>query len=448
MRRGIRQRLRATSNTFLASIYLAFWCDSSCAALAFLPAVARTDTIRRRGRLSLTIANNNEPPSRALIPEDNPYAPDVTAVSSLSGVRFSSVLNGLNRLYPPNELSLRNAKSRTDGYWPFIQKGQDPPQHLTYGEFDFYFFAELLDRTHSYCNNYSSFYNQQEQQQDESSSSTSDWTDKVFVDIGSGTGRLVLAAAALHPTWHKCRGIELLPTIHDAAQATLEKCFRQPQQQQLAFAEEIDETAPSSTTTFALGYNNSDSTAGVQEDCRQHPDGGGFLLPMAPIEFVCGSFEDPYIYVGDADCIFVFSTCMGEGLRSSLAQAIGRQCKPGTIVITTDYMLPLEGTVPPVENDDNRVPSGSFKLKLVEKKDGYCWLTNGASTAYIHQVVESLWQPGQQPLERPVPSIEDVAFETAMALESGQLTDTDAFLRGVSNNIIFHGLPDSFLPDA
>ena len=31
------------------------------------------------------------------------------------------------RLYPPSEYDMRNAKSRTDGYWPYISRKEEPP---------------------------------------------------------------------------------------------------------------------------------------------------------------------------------------------------------------------------------------------------------------------------------------------------------------------------------
>ena len=94
-------------------------------------------------------------------------------------------------------------------------------------------------------------------------------------------------------------------------------------------------------------------------------DGDDTVYPMAPIEFVCGSFTDPYIYFGDADIIFVFSSCMGSDIfQVGISHAIGRQCQPGTIVITTDYILPLHGYIP--SNDsDTRIPYGNFKFRLI-----------------------------------------------------------------------------------
>ena len=57
-----------------------------------------------------------------------------------------------------------------------------------------------------------------------------------------------------------------------------------------------------------------------------------------------------------------------------LGQAVGRQCKPGSIVITTDYMLPLVNTIPPIDGDYR---TGTYRLELAEKVDGWCWLTGG-----------------------------------------------------------------------
>jgi hypothetical protein len=361
---------------------------------AFLPVPVRTEG-KRSQRL------------HALNPEENPYGnPDA---KSVSGVRFASVLTGMHTLFPPQDLERRNALSRTDGYWPFIQKGQDPPKQFTYGEFDFYFFAQLLDRAHElYFDS------------DNSDSDNTDWQDKVFCDIGSGTGRLVLAAAGLHPSWRKCRGIELLPGLHKAAEDNLETCQK--------------------------GSDDDQETGGYTLVSSNEETGDEESLPLAPIQFTCGSFDDPYVYFGDADCVFVFSSCMSEDLMGSLSNSIGRQCKPGTIVITTEYMLDLEGQIDPVE-EDPRVPSGSYELQLVEKLDGWCWLTGGASTAFIHRVTKSLWKDGSGELKAPERSLEDVAFQVVTDLEAEKSTDTDSFKRGVYNNMVFHDVPESWRPD-
>ena len=183
---------------------------------------------------------------------------------------------------------------------------------------------------------------------------------------------------------------------------------------------------------------SSSDSQGISDDDAE-------MLCLAPIEFSCGSFEDPYEYIGDSDLIFVFSSCMSSEMMSSLSEAFGRQCKPGTIIITTDYSLPLSGDIGPLENDES-MPFGSYQLDLLESIDGYCWLTGGRSTAYIHRVVSSLWEEGVGRRTKPVIPLEEQAYRVAMAYESGELTDTNKFLREVRNTMIFNGLPESWLP--
>lgn len=276
-----------------------------------------------------------------LVPEGDPNADPNR--ESRAGVRYSEVLSGLNALFPPEDLEKRNAASRTDGYWSFIREGKDPPKQLTYGEFDFYFFADLLDKTIDYYNKCHDV-------------KITSWDGKVFADIGSGTGRLVFAAAGLLP-WKLCRGIEILPSIHKVAVENLEKC-------------ETPAVFSLAQPTFSLPALEPESTR----------------VPLTPIEFTCGSFSDPYTYFGDVDLIFVFSSLMTSDMMKDLSAAIGRQCKPGTIVITTEFPLPLEGTVGAVEGDPS-IPSGSYKLELLDRVDGFVWVTGGISTAYIHSVV-------------------------------------------------------------
>jgi hypothetical protein len=254
--------------------------------------------------------------------------------SPISGVRYSDVLDGLHALYPPTELEARTALSRKDGYWPYVREGIDPPESNTYGEFDFFFFSQLLDRAHGLWKTHNG-------------EAIADWSDKVFIDIGSGTGRLVAAAAALHPSWKACRGIELLPTIHESAVEALGLCG----------------TPPSLATP-------------------------GQQLSMAPVELVCGSFDDPHANLGDADLIFMFSSCLNPELLTQLSVAIGRECRPGTLIITTDYKLDLAGTVP--------TSSGGlavFQLEQVDEVNGWCWCTGGKSTAHIHRVTQSARGP-------------------------------------------------------
>jgi hypothetical protein len=126
----------------------------------------------------------------------------------------------------------------------------------------------------------------------------------------------------------------------------------------------VDETKENESQSYDVYMLPSSSdNQGISDDDAEK-------LSLAPIEFTCGSFEDPYEYIGDSDLIFVFSSCMSSEMMSSLSEAFGRQCKPGTIIITTDYSLPLSGEIDPLE-DDTSMPFGSYELELLESVDGY-----------------------------------------------------------------------------
>jgi hypothetical protein len=390
-------------------------------------------------------------------PLSNPTA------KSKSGVLYSSVYNGLNVLYPPSSYKARNAESRKDGYWPFMQQGLEPQTACVYGEFDFYFFAELLDRAHGL------FYDGHEGNQE---MPQPDWSNKVFVDLGSGTGRLVVGAAALHPGWKVCRGIELLEGIHILANDIVRSCSPERELGDGKAETEIKLEASLISTVrdadwldqlkHAFHPNDTDVTTNRSDadfSNEPGPDDGqtknrvSFLpnsdpslepLPLAPIELTLGSFEDPYIYFGDADCIFCFSTAMPDETLEIISKAIGQQCKKGTIVITTDYPLPLKGFVDPVE-DDPAVPHGSYQLEIIDQVEGWCWLVGGESTAYIHRVVESMWKEDASKMKIPI-SLEDQAYKVVKALESGELTDYKRFALNVHNDMVFNGLPESWLP--
>lgn len=47
----------------------------------------------------------------------------------------------------------------------------------------------------------------------------------MFGDVGSGCGRLVVAQALTWP-WRACRGVEIVPSLHDIGEASLEAAGR------------------------------------------------------------------------------------------------------------------------------------------------------------------------------------------------------------------------------
>jgi hypothetical protein len=376
-----------------------------------------------------------------------PQDPDNLAVLpekpiSKSGVSHQQVVDGIDLILPPEGLDQRVALSRKDGYWPYITKGDEPPQEFVYGEFDAMFFAHVLDRAHALY-----FENLPNKQPD--------WTDKVFCDLGSGTGRLVLAAAALHP-WKKCSGVELLENIHKAAEENLNKCRIQDESSSTGTSAPVTTesnptsppptpSAPTSTTpqtsTETTSVESPDVDGSVQYALPSPNMPGG--LALAPVEFSCGSFDDPYEYFGDSDCVFAFSTCLGSALLDMLSRAVGGQCKPGCIVITTEHQLKTDGVVEP-NLEDPSLPSGPYKLELLEEMSGRNPVVGGISTVFFYRVVESLGDGTRR--TKPQLSVEEQAFRVAKDLESGELTDTKSFMVGVHNNMAFLDLPESWRP--
>lgn len=423
----------------------------------------------------LSSSSSSHSSSEAITPEEDPNA-DPTQQSK-SGVLYSDVLGGLYKLYPPSDLEKRTAASRTDGYWPFIQQGVDPPKETTYGEYDLFFFAQLLDKALEYSNS---------EEKDDDDEPVSN---KVFCDIGSGTGRLVLAAAALHPGFRQCRGIELLNSIHVVAEETLEKCNPD-------YAEE-KEIAPQSSSLMGesdwlssfQGQFVLDATDGDDDDDELEEEEAddhateksepAYVLPsetdecleLAPVDFVCGSFDDSSVYFGDANVIFCFSSCMSSSIIERLSKAIGRQCKPGTIVITTEFPLMLEGTIDPLDDPDEEkyahctydgdfddpddeqewirfckeegLESKPFKFELLESIDGYCWITGGNSTAHIHRIVASVGGADGGP-PRQETTIEEQA---AMAWIYAKKKNPNEFYRDVRNNMVYHGFSPEWYAD-
>ena len=556
--------------------------------------------------------------------------------------RYQTVISGLNNLYPPNEVSNRTSISRSDGYWTYLEDGKEPPQHLTYGEFDFLFFAQLLEKSFRILdsNQYNNDHNLI------SGKHNNIYKGKTIVDIGSGSGRLVIGAAALYPDLKLCKGIEVLPSLHYSALNFLDQCKSQnnnndknesniinsndiieqqnnlhdhstvddndeeydhpmsnemsnmigalqgmtaeewkailgdyeideddmlfgeeneediPEQAEniyhtsdnitnqtctnskknmienerdlitgIVFASTEDEEQsknekedriekfrslamelnqnfilPSESELFGdlndiendegdiefsndfyfesiedflnrpdkdliLMFPGDDKTIytnetekhenGIQKDGAhtglhtderseyrlkyQHidteEDGSSTVnhsdLLLAPVQFSCASFEDPYEYIGDADIVFVFSTCWTPAMMESLGKCIGRQLKPGSLAITTDFQIPLTGEVDKVDGDP-QFRKGKYELELVEKIDGDCSATGGLSTAYIHRVVTSLYEEGVGPRIKPMLPKEELAWRIIQDYESKKLTDTEKFVRNAKNAIAFY----------
>jgi hypothetical protein len=118
----------------------------------------------------------------------------------------------LDALYPSVEENARAAASRKDGYWPYVSKKVEPPKEFTYGEFPLPLFGELVDRAACYA----------------AACPGGRRADAEFLDLGSGAGRLVLAAAAMSNPWKRCRGVEYLPSLHLLAEEKLSQATNLP----------------------------------------------------------------------------------------------------------------------------------------------------------------------------------------------------------------------------
>ena len=178
---------------------------------------------------------------------------------------------------------------------------------LTYGEFDLALFAQLVDRAI---------------EPNAGSLSTT------FVDVGSGVGRLVLAAACLWPDrFARFTGVEKVAALHDLALAASARA-------QLA----------------------------------------------QPCDFYCADAADVLAADGalaDADVLFAYSSAFAsEGdMLSDFSAMCGNCLRVGSRVITTDRRL--------------LSVDGLWKFELVDSIEGPNAETGGVSTGYVHLVTQS-----------------------------------------------------------
>ena len=269
------------------------------------------------------------------------------AVGGGFDAKFASTLRAFERIFPADELQLRNAASRTDGYWPFVSQKKTPPQVLTYGEFPLPLFTELLDRGCALAGI-----------GDERQSAT-------LCDVGSGTGRLVLWAAATSE-WKAVIGIELLGSLHQAA---LEK---------------------HTTATNEIS------------------------LQSSHVGFYQGSFDDATLLPWrEIDVAFAYTTAFpsdADGILADLSAALSRRLRAGCIVIVTDGLL-------------------GDGFELVDSVEGDNEGTGGLSAGYIYKKVqqgESEAEVAQQLAARLESRV--AALEADLADRDCRLTDLEAEL--------------------
>lgn len=420
-----------------------------------------------------------------------------------SGASFASakrdlVLEAMEALFPSQALDQRMALSRKDGYWPFISTGDEPPPEFVYGEFDLDFFADCLERAAHWL------------ALDKENSIAFEDLVFCDLGSGTGRLVLTSAALypwklcrgvelleGIHQQavqiYYSCAhgnarsgasaNSQVLVSYGDTAsgapQDEYSRQFQQYTQSLQGSTNKEDESwmnelvttvggdgAKSKMTqqesglfvpTKAKADATTDAdTARIEDDEEEASaddedliynmfasSAPGESLPLAPIDLQEGSFTDPYQFFGDANIVFVFSSCLPPNIRADLALALGRQCQPGTIVLTTEYQLPLGGDIEK-DPDDETLPHGSYKMELLETLNGTNECTGGTSTVYVHKLVESLGDG--EPRCKPKLPVSEIAFRVIKQLEAGELNDPQAFLRNVSNQMVFLGLPDSWRP--
>ncbi|GMF38389.1 unnamed protein product [Phytophthora fragariaefolia] len=119
-----------------------------------------------------------------------------------------------------------------------------------------------------------------------------------FLDIGSGSGKAVFAAALLHD-FDACYGIEVLEGLHAISQEVLQRWDKiiKP--------------------NFTLSMQKKRTRISFTQ--------GDALVVDWP---------------ANVDLVFLNSTCFGERLMYALARKLAQHCKSGAIVITATHKLP------------------------------------------------------------------------------------------------------------
>lgn len=192
-------------------------------------------------------------------------------------------------LYPQREYANR-AQSSTDEDCPMLLEASDPRTFLSYGEFPLGSFDCLLEEAEKYHSRHPN----------------------VLVDLGSGTGRLVLYAALCGHQgsckWGKVHGVEIGKGPHDVALQTLEKGINE-------------------------GYFQA---KGLEND-------------TSSVHFHHGPAQDYNSIFSEADIVFSYSTVFeSKGFNVDLGAMVladewsswlSEVCRPGCVIVTTDRAL-------------------------------------------------------------------------------------------------------------
>jgi len=234
--------------------------------------------------------------------------------TTIAAIITPSIRNVINSCYPPTEYSTRRtiaydaALASTTIYTPEgIPLAGDS---MTYGEFDIDFFDRILGKTLP---------------------SPGD----TFVDIGSGAGRLVVAAALLHSRiWRNCHGVEISLPLHEVAIAA-----------RVAFSEIEKITQP----------------------------------PIAPCQYTLSDFAigDGLDAIRSADVVFSYAvTWNNDDSHRRLIRTLAQELRDGTRVISID--IPLDDGA--YTNDETAC------FNLLAKEVGYNQETGDKTIGYIYRL--------------------------------------------------------------
>ena len=146
-------------------------------------------------------------------------------------------------------------------------------RNLIYGEIEFFAYARIIEIALQSANIAS----------------------PVFVDLGSGTGKAVVAAALLY-SFADCVGVELLPSLHAVADAAV-------------------------TATLAI---------------PPHVE----APPRSRLHVVCGDLFEQGNLLPTADVVYVATTGFDDALLRRLADFLAAGLRPGAITITLSLPLP------------------------------------------------------------------------------------------------------------
>ena len=210
------------------------------------------------------------------------------------------------RLFPEEAYQARNDASRTDGYWAYVRKGEDPPLDATYGEFPLPLFSKLVDRA---C---------------EIAGIGEDRSSAVIADLGSGTGRLALWAASTS-AWKSVRGVEYLPAIAATAR------------------EKLDELRSAHPGVLQTG--NVQLIEGSWDD---------------PLDVFDG-IDVAFAYT-------TAITASEEGILEGLSAALSNRLRRGSLVVTTEYRLDPAGFEVLEQMDGENPGAGGMSTGIIHRK--------------------------------------------------------------------------------